>query len=46
MSAAVERETMEVDVLYVGAGPATLASAYHLMRDLRGRAASKRRACS
>ena len=27
-----ERETMEVDVLYVGAGPANLASAYHLMK--------------
>ena len=27
-----ERESMEVDVLYVGAGPATLASAYHLMK--------------
>ena len=29
--ARVERESMEVDVLYVGAGPATLASAIHLM---------------
>ncbi len=29
-----ERETMEVDVLYVGAGPATLASAYHLMKQV------------
>jgi electron-transferring-flavoprotein dehydrogenase len=29
---APERETMEVDVLFVGAGPATLASAYHLMQ--------------
>jgi len=27
----VERESMEVDILYVGAGPATLASAIHLM---------------
>ena len=27
----IERESMEVDVLYVGAGPATLASALHLM---------------
>ena len=27
----VERESMEVDVLYVGAGPATLASALHLV---------------
>ncbi len=26
MNAPVEREEMEVDVLYVGAGPATLAS--------------------
>ena len=25
-----ERETLEVDVLFVGAGPATLAAAYHL----------------
>jgi electron-transferring-flavoprotein dehydrogenase len=25
-----ERETMDVDVLFVGAGPATLAGAYHL----------------
>ena len=30
----VERESMEVDVLYVGAGPATLASAYHLMKQV------------
>jgi len=29
-----ERESMEVDVLYVGAGPATLASAYHLMKQI------------
>ena len=28
-----ERESMEVDVLFVGAGPATLASAYHLMKQ-------------
>jgi len=28
---APEHETMEVDVLFVGAGPATLASAYHLV---------------
>jgi len=27
-----ERETMDVDVLFVGAGPATLAGAYHLQR--------------
>ena len=32
MNAPTEREEMEVDVLYVGAGPATLASAYHLMQ--------------
>ncbi len=32
MNAPVERESMEVDVLFVGAGPATLASAYHLMK--------------
>ena len=32
MNAPVEREEMEVDVLYVGAGPATLASAYHLVQ--------------
>ena len=31
---AVERESMEVDVLYVGAGPATLASAYHLVKQI------------
>ena len=36
----VERESMEVDVLYVGAGPATLASAYHLMNQVE---ASQRR---
>jgi electron-transferring-flavoprotein dehydrogenase len=34
MSEPVERESMEVDVLYVGAGPATLASAIHLMNQL------------
>ncbi len=33
MSQAIERETMEVDVLYIGAGPATLASAIHLMNQ-------------
>ncbi len=32
--AEVERESMEVDVLFVGAGPATLASAYHLMSQV------------
>ncbi|MEE9608745.1 MAG: electron transfer flavoprotein-ubiquinone oxidoreductase, partial [Myxococcota bacterium] len=31
MSQAVERESMDVDVLYVGAGPASLASSLHLM---------------
>ena len=30
----IERESMEVDVLYVGAGPATLASAIHLMNQV------------
>ncbi len=30
-----ERLTMETDVLYVGAGPATLASAYHLMKQVK-----------
>ena len=30
----IERESMEVDVLYVGAGPATLASAYHLTKQV------------
>ncbi|HZO09367.1 MAG TPA: NAD(P)/FAD-dependent oxidoreductase, partial [Myxococcota bacterium] len=34
MSQPVERESMEVDVLFVGAGPATLASAIHLMRQV------------
>jgi electron-transferring-flavoprotein dehydrogenase len=29
-----ERESLEVDVLYVGAGPASLASAYHLMQQV------------
>jgi len=28
----IERESMEVDILFVGAGPATLSSAYHLMK--------------
>ena len=28
----IERESMEVDVLFVGAGPANLAAAYHLMK--------------
>ncbi len=30
----VERESLEVDVLYVGAGPGTLASALHLVRSI------------
>ena len=30
----IERESMEVDVLFVGAGPATLAGAYHLMKQV------------
>ncbi len=34
---APERETMEVDVLFVGAGPATLASAYHLVEACAAR---------
>jgi electron-transferring-flavoprotein dehydrogenase len=34
MSQAVERESMEVDVLYVGAGPGTLASALWLMKQV------------
>jgi electron-transferring-flavoprotein dehydrogenase len=29
-----ERESMEVDVLFVGAGPANLSSAYHLMKQV------------
>ena len=37
MNAPVEREVMEVDVLFVGAGPATLASAYHLMQTCEAR---------
>jgi len=35
--APVERESMEVDVLFVGAGPATLASALHLMNTVKAR---------
>jgi electron-transferring-flavoprotein dehydrogenase len=30
----IERESLEVDVLFVGAGPATLASALHLVRSV------------
>ena len=37
MNAPADRETMEVDVLFVGAGPATLASAYHLMQTCAAR---------
>jgi electron-transferring-flavoprotein dehydrogenase len=35
MSQSSERESMEVDVLYVGAGPATLASCLHLMSQVQ-----------
>ncbi len=34
MSQPVERESMEVDVLFVGAGPATLACALHLVKQV------------
>jgi electron-transferring-flavoprotein dehydrogenase len=34
MGPAVERESMEVDVLYIGAGPASLASSLHLMNQV------------
>ena len=34
--AEVERESLEVDVLFVGAGPGTLASALHLVKPGRG----------
>ena len=37
-----ERESMEVDVLFVGAGPATLASAYHLMKQVEAQNARRR----
>src|ERR1043166_4372557 len=30
-----ERETMEIDVLFVGAGPSSLAGAYHLAKLIR-----------
>jgi len=43
MSQTVERESMEVDVLFVGAGPATLASALHLMKQLEARGAAAAR---
>jgi electron-transferring-flavoprotein dehydrogenase len=32
-----DRETLEIDVLFVGAGPATLASAYHLVETCAAR---------
>jgi electron-transferring-flavoprotein dehydrogenase len=32
--AQIERESMEVDILFVGAGPATLACAIHLMNQI------------
>jgi electron-transferring-flavoprotein dehydrogenase len=41
MNAPAEREVMEVDVLYVGAGPATLASAYHLVKTCEQRGIEK-----
>ena len=31
----MEREVFDLDVLYVGAGPASLASAYHLHNKLK-----------
>jgi len=34
MSESSERENMEVDVLFIGAGPSTLASAIHLMSEV------------
>ncbi|MGI9589826.1 MAG: NAD(P)/FAD-dependent oxidoreductase, partial [Myxococcota bacterium] len=34
MSQPIERESMEVDVLFIGAGPATLASAIHLISQV------------
>ncbi|MEE9443972.1 MAG: electron transfer flavoprotein-ubiquinone oxidoreductase [candidate division Zixibacteria bacterium] len=33
----IERDILEVDVLIVGAGPAGLACAYHLMKNLEGK---------
>ena len=30
----IERESMEVDILYVGAGPGNLSSAYHLVKSI------------
>jgi len=37
MNEPIERETMEVDVLYIGAGPGTLASALHLAKQVEVR---------
>ena len=45
-----ERETLDIDVLFVGAGPASLAGAYHLAQLIRqhnaGRGASRSRSRS
>jgi electron-transferring-flavoprotein dehydrogenase len=38
-----ERETLEIDVLFVGAGPASLAGAYHLARLLHDHNEAARR---
>jgi electron-transferring-flavoprotein dehydrogenase len=35
-----QRETLDIDVLFVGAGPASLAGAYHLARSIREHNAS------
>ena len=37
-----DRETLEIDVLFVGAGPASLAGAYHLARLIRNHNESAR----
>ncbi len=37
MNQPIERESMEVDVLFIGAGPASLASALHLMNHVEAR---------
>ena len=42
MSPPVERESMEVDVLFVGGGPAGLAGAYHLGQLLKKEGSSSR----
>jgi electron-transferring-flavoprotein dehydrogenase len=44
MTQPVERESMEVDILYVGGGPATLASALHLMNQIEAYNRSAERA--